>query len=130
MANLSTDEILDSIEEMSVVELSELVDAIEDRFDVEAGPVPGAAVAPAESAEDEEETEEEEADIVDVVLQDFGDDKINVIKEVRSLTDLGLKEAKSLVEEAPNPIKEGVSREDAQEMKDQLEDAGGTVELG
>ncbi|MFB6226847.1 MAG: 50S ribosomal protein L7/L12 [bacterium] len=128
MAELSTDEILDSIEEMSVLELSELVDAIEDRFDVEAGPV-GGAVAAAPAAEGEEDEEEEEADIVDVVLQDFGDEKINVIKEVRGITDLGLKEAKSLVEDAPNPVKQGVSREDAEEMKEQLEEQGATVEL-
>lgn len=128
MADLSTDEILDSIEEMSVLELSELVDAIEDRFDVEAGPVAGAAVAaPAEDGEDEEE--DDEGDIVDVVLKDFGDDKINVIKEVRGITDLGLKEAKSLVEEAPNPVKQGVAREDAEEMQEQLEDVGATIEL-
>jgi large subunit ribosomal protein L7/L12 len=129
MADLSTDEILDSIEEMSVLELSELVDAIEDRFDVEAGPVAG-AVAPAggDGGGDEEE-DDEEGDIVDVVLKDFGDDKINVIKEVRGITDLGLKEAKSLVEEAPNPVKQGVSREDADEMVEQLEEVGATVEL-
>lgn len=128
MADLTTDDILDSIEDMSVLELSELVDAIEDRFDVEAGPVAGAvAAAPAEGEGEEEE--EEESDIVDVVLQDFGDDKINVIKEVREITDLGLKEAKSLVEEAPNPVKQGVSREDADEMKEQLEDVGAEIEL-
>lgn len=128
MADLSTDDILDSIEEMSVLELSELVDAIEDRFDVEAGPVAGAAVAaPAEAGEDDED--DDEGDIVDVVLKDFGDDKINVIKEVRGITDLGLKEAKSLVEEAPNPVKQGVAREDAEEMQEQLEDVGATIEL-
>lgn len=128
MADLSTDEILDSIEDMSVLELSELVDAIEDRFDVEAGPVAGAAVAaPADDGEDEED--DDEGDIVDVVLKDFGDDKINVIKEVRGITDLGLKEAKSLVEEAPNPVKQGVAREDAEEMQEQLEDVGATIEL-
>lgn len=128
MAELSTDEILDSIEEMSVLELSELVDAIEDRFDVEAGPV-GGAVAAAPAADGEDEEDEGDDDIVDVVLQDFGDEKINVIKEVRGITDLGLKEAKSLVEDAPNPVKQGVSREDAEEMKEQLEEQGATVEL-
>ncbi len=127
MAELSTDEILDTIESMSVLELSELVEAIEDRFDVEAGPVAGAVASAPQDGEEEEE--EEEADIVDVVLSDFGDEKINVIKEVRGITDLGLKEAKSLVEEAPNPVKQGVSREDAEEMQEQLEDAGATVEL-
>lgn len=128
MAELSTDEILDSIEEMSVLELSELVDAIEDRFDVEAGPV-GGAVAAAPAADAGEDEDEGDDDIVDVVLKDFGDEKINVIKEVRGITDLGLKEAKSLVEDAPNPVKQGVSREDGEEMKEQLEDQGATVEL-
>lgn len=128
MPDLSTDEIVESIEEMTVLELSELVDAIEERFDVEAGPAAGAvAAAPAEG--DGEEEDEDEGDIVDVVLKDFGDDKISVIKEVRGVTDLGLKEAKSLVEEAPNPVKQGISREDAEEIVEQLEAAGATVEL-
>ncbi len=125
--SISKEEIIDSIEEMTVLELSELVSEIEERFDVEAGPVAGAvAAAPAAAGEGEEE---EESDVVDVVLQDFGDNKIQVIKEVRSVTDLGLKEAKSLVEEAPNPVKESLSREDAEEVKEQLEDAGATIEL-
>lgn len=127
MADVSTDEIVESIEEMSVLELSELVDAIEERFDVEAAPVSGAVAAPA--AEESEAEEDEESDVVDVTLNDFGDEKIQVIKEVRSVTDLGLKEAKQLVEEAPNPVKQGLSREDAEEIKEQLEAAGAEVEL-
>lgn len=127
MAELTTDEIVDSIGEMSVLELNELVQAIEDRFDVEAGPVAGPVAAPAGAEEEDEQ--EEEGDIVDVVLQDFGDNKIQVIKEVRGVTDLGLKEAKSLVEEAPKPVKQGISREDAEEVKEKLEAAGATVEF-
>lgn len=127
MAELTTEEIVESIEEMSVLELSELVDAIEDRFDVEAAPAAVAAPAPADGEAADEE--DEEGDVVDVVLQDFGDEKIQVIKEVRGVTDLGLKEAKQLVEECPNPVKQGLSREDAEEIQEQLEAAGATVEL-
>jgi large subunit ribosomal protein L7/L12 len=128
MSDVTTDEILDSIEEMSVLELSELVDEIEERFGVEAGAVGGGAVAAA-PADGEEDEEDDEGDIVDVVLQDFGDDKIQVIKEIRGVTDLGLKEAKELVEESPNPVKQGLSREDAEEIKEQLEDVGATIEF-
>ncbi|MFB6356258.1 MAG: 50S ribosomal protein L7/L12 [bacterium] len=127
MSSLSTDEIVESIEEMSVLELSELVDAIEDRFDVEAGAVAGAVQAA--PAEGEGEEEEEESDVVDVMVEDFGEDKIQVIKEVRGITDLGLKEAKELVENAPSPVKQGLAREDADEIVEQLEDAGATVSL-
>jgi large subunit ribosomal protein L7/L12 len=121
---LSKEEIVESIEEMTVLELSELVGAIEERFDVEAAPVAGAVAAAPAGAE-----EEEESDVVDVILTDFGDSKIKVIKEVRAVTDLGLKEAKTLVEDAPNPVKEGLSDEDAKEIKEKLEAAGATVEL-
>ncbi len=127
MATLSKDEIIDSIEEMTVLELSELVEEIEERFDVEAGAMAGAvAAAPAAGEEDEED---EGDTMVDVVLSDFGDSKIQVIKEVRAITDLGLKEAKQLVEEAPNAVKESLAREDAEEIQEQLEAAGATVEL-
>jgi len=127
MSSMDTDEILDSIEQMSVLELSELVDEIEERFGVEAAAAGGAvAAAPTDG---EEEEDEEEEDIVDVMLTDFGDDKIQVIKEVRGVTDLGLKEAKELVEECPNPVKQGLAREDAQEIKEQLESAGATIEF-
>ncbi len=127
MAELTTEEIVESIEDMTVLELSELVDAIEDRFDVEAAPAAVAAAAPAEG--DGGDEDDDEADVVDVVLQDFGDEKIQVIKEVRGITDLGLKEAKQLVEECPNPVKQGLSREDAEEIQEQLEASGATVEL-
>lgn len=127
MATLSKEEIVESIEEMTVLELSELVEEIEDRFDVEAGAMAGAvAAAP---AGDQEEEEEEESSVVDVVMTDFGDSKIQVIKEVRSVSDLGLKEAKKLVEDPPSSIKEGLAREDAEEVQEDLEAAGATVEL-
>jgi len=128
MSSVSTDEILESIEEMSVLELSELVDEIEDRFGVEAGAV-GGGVAAAPTGGDEEEDDEGDDDIVDVILKDFGDNKIQVIKEIRGVTDLGLKEAKELVEECPNPVKQGLAREDAEDIKEKLEDAGATVEF-
>ncbi len=127
MATLSKDEIIDSIEEMTVLELSELVEEIEERFDVEAGAMAGAVAAVPAAGADEEEDEGDS--MVDVVLADFGDSKIQVIKEVRAITDLGLKEAKQLVEEAPNAVKESLAREDAEEIKEQLEAAGATVEL-
>jgi large subunit ribosomal protein L7/L12 len=122
------DEILESIENMTVLELSELVKALEERFGVSAAAfaaAPAAAAgAPAETAAVEEEQTE-----FDVVLQSAGEKKIAVIKEVRAATGLGLKEAKALVDGAPNPVKEALSREDADNLRAQLEEAGATVEL-
>ncbi|CAA9446871.1 MAG: LSU ribosomal protein L7p/L12p (P1/P2) [uncultured Rubrobacteraceae bacterium] len=119
-------ELMESIENMTVLELSELVKALEERFGVSAtavaaGPAGGGAteLAPAE----EEQTE------FDVVLTGPGEKKIQVIKVVRAATGLGLKEAKALVDEAPNPVKEAISKEDAEALKAQIEEAGGTVEL-
>ena len=123
----STEEILESIENMTVLELSELVKALEDRFGVSAAAFAAApAAAPAgdgAAAVEEEQTE------FDVVLQSPGEKKIQVIKEVRAVTGLGLKEAKALVDEAPNPVQEALSREDAEALKTRLEEAGATVEL-
>jgi large subunit ribosomal protein L7/L12 len=123
----STEEILESIENMTVLELSELVKALEDRFGVSAAAFAAApAAAPAgdgAAAVEEEQTE------FDVVLQSAGEKKIQVIKEVRAVTGLGLKEAKALVDEAPNPVQEALSREDAEALKTRLEEAGATVEL-
>ena len=123
----SKEEILESIENMSVLELSELVKALEERFGVSAAAFAAApAAAPAgdgAAAVEEEQTE------FDVVLQSAGEKKIQVIKEVRAATGLGLKEAKSLVDDAPNPVKEALSREDAEALKAKLEEAGATVEL-
>jgi large subunit ribosomal protein L7/L12 len=117
--------IMDAIESMTVLELAELVKALEDKFGVKAAaPVaamaamPGAAAAPAE-----------EKTSFDVILVSGGDKKIQVIKEVRGITSLGLKEAKDLVEGAPKPVKEGVNKDEAQKIKATLEAAGATVEL-
>ncbi|MDH4171432.1 MAG: 50S ribosomal protein L7/L12 [Acidimicrobiia bacterium] len=119
------DEILDSIEQMSVLEFKELLDDFKERFDVTAAaPVAMAAAAPAAAAE-----AEEEQDAFDVILTGAGDKKIQVIKEVRGLTNLGLKEAKELVEGAPQPVLEKATKEDAEKAKEAIEAAGGTVEL-
>lgn len=126
--DLSKDDILDAISNMTVLELSELLKEFEERFDVTAAaPVAAAAAAPA--AADAEAEAEEEQDEFDVVLSEAGGQKIAVIKEVRSLTSLGLKEAKDLVEAAPKPVLEKVSKEDADKAKAALEEAGATVEL-
>ena len=120
-------ELMETIENMTVLELSELVKALEERFGVSAtavaaAPAGGAAAADGAAAE-EEQTE------FDVVLTGAGEKKIQVIKVVRAATGLGLKEAKALVDEAPNPVKEAISKEDAEALKTQIEEAGGTVEL-
>src|SRR5919107_2916443 len=125
---VNQEELMETIENMTVLELSELVKALEERFGVSAtavaaAPVAGAAGDGASAAAEEEQTE------FDVVLQAAGDKKIQVIKVVRAATGLGLKEAKALVDEAPNPVREGVSREDAEALQAQLQEAGATVEL-
>ncbi len=121
------EEILDAIGEMSVLELSELLKEFEDRFDVTAA-APVAAVAAVAAAGDSGE-EADEKDSFDVVLTGVGEKKIQVIKEVRSLTNLGLKDAKELVDGAPNSVLEGASKEDAEKAKEALERAGASVEL-
>ena len=124
----TTEEILDSIASLTVLELSELLSAFEERFGVTAAaPVAVAAAAPAGGGGAAEE--EEEKTSFDVVLTDAGDKKIDVIKEVRGLTSLGLKEAKDLVESAPKAVLEGVSKDDADKAKEALEGAGATVEI-
>jgi large subunit ribosomal protein L7/L12 len=124
MAELSNEDILEAIETKSVLELNELVKMIQEKFDVQpmamAAPV-AAAAGPAEAAE--------EKSTFDVVLIGFGEKKIQVIKAVRELTSLGLKEAKELVEGVPKPVTEGVSKEDAETAKKTLEDAGGAAEI-
>ncbi|MFW6266070.1 MAG: 50S ribosomal protein L7/L12 [Halanaerobiales bacterium] len=122
---MNKEEIIEAIEEMSVLELSELVEELEDRFGVSAA----APVAMAPGAGGGENGEEEEKTEFDVYLSEIGNKKINVIKVVRELTGLGLKEAKSVVDDAPQNVKEGLSKEEAEEMKDKLEEAGATVEL-
>ncbi len=124
---VNKEELMESIENMTVLELSELVKALEDRFGVSATAV---AAAPAAGvAGDGAAAAEEEQTEFDVVLQGPGEKKIQVIKVVRAATGLGLKEAKALVDEAPNPVKEAQSREDAEALKAQLEEAGAAVEL-
>ena len=125
MATLSKDDILDAIANMSVLELSELLKDFEEKFGVTAAaPMAVAAAAPAAAAE-----EEEEKTSFDVVLTSAGDKKIQVIKAVRELTNLGLKEAKDLVEGAPKAVLEGANKDDAAAAKAKLEEAGGAVEL-
>ena len=121
------EELMESIENMTVLELSELVKALEERFGVSATAV--AAAPAAGAAGDSAAAAEEEQTEFDVVLQGAGEKKIQVIKVVRAATGLGLKEAKALVDEAPNPVKEALSREDADALKTQLEEAGASVEL-
>ena len=121
------EEILDSIGSMSVLELSELLKDFEEKFGVTAA-APVAVAAVAVGGDDAAEAEEEK-DSFDVVLTAAGDKKIQVIKEVRSLTSLGLKEAKAMVDSAPNTILEAASKDDAEKAKDALEAAGGSVEL-
>jgi large subunit ribosomal protein L7/L12 len=124
---VSKEELMESIENMTVLELSELVKALEERFGVSATAV--AAAPAAGAAGDGAAAAEEEQTEFDVVLQGPGEKKIQVIKVVRAATGLGLKEAKALVDEAPNPVKEALSREDADALKAQLEEAGAAVEL-
>jgi large subunit ribosomal protein L7/L12 len=125
---VTKDDVVEFISSMSVLELSEFIKELEEKFGVSAAaPVAvaaaGAASADAGAAPAEEKTE------FDVVLAGVGDQKIKVIKEIRAITSLGLKEAKELVESAPQPVKEGVSKEEAQEIKEKIEAVGGSVEL-
>jgi len=124
---LTKDEMIEAIKGMTVLELSELVKALEDEFGVSAAAPMAVAAAPAAGAAAAEP--EEEKTQFDVILAAFGDQKIQVIKVVRALTGLGLKEAKDVVEGAPKPIKEGVTKDEAEEAKKQLEEAGATVEI-
>jgi large subunit ribosomal protein L7/L12 len=127
---LTKDQILDGISELSVLELSELLKEFEERFGVTAAaPVAVAAAAPAGGGGGDAGSAEEEKDEFDVILTAAGDKKIQVIKEVRALTSLGLKEAKDLVDGAPKPVLEKAKKDDAEKAKAQLEGAGATVEL-
>ena len=129
MAKLSTDELLDAFKELTLIELSEFVKAFEETFEVTAAaPVAVAAAAPAAAGGDAG-GDAAEQDEFDVVLESAGDKKIQVIKEVRGLTSLGLKEAKDLVEGAPKPVLEKVNKETADKAKEALEAAGATVTL-
>ena len=123
---MSTDEWIEELKTISVIELSERIKALEEEFGVSATAI--AAPAAGGPAAGEEEGEEEST-TVDVVLTAPGDKKIQVIKAVRAATGLGLKEAKALVDSAPEPVKEGLEREEAEQLKSELEEAGGEVEL-
>lgn len=123
---LSKDDILDGIAQMSVLDLSELIKAMEEKFDVSAAAAVAVAAPGAVGGDAGGEAAKDE---FDVILTSFGDKKVGVIKAVRSITGLGLKEAKDLVESAPAPVKEGASKDDAEALKTQIEEAGGSVEL-
>ena len=126
MADITKDQVVDFIANMSVLEMSELVKEMEEKFGVSAA---AAAVAAPASGGGESEAAAEEKTEFDVILTSFGEKKINVIKEVRSITGLGLKEAKEAVEAAPKAIKEGVSKEEAEEVKKKLEEALSSAEI-
>ncbi|ACL03619.1 50S ribosomal protein L7/L12 [Desulfatibacillum aliphaticivorans] len=125
MADITKEDVLEFIANMTVLELSELIKDIEEKFGVSAAaPVAAVAMAGPAAADAEEEKTE-----FDVILLSAGDKKIQVIKEVRAITGLGLKEAKALVEEAPKAVKEGIAKEDAEKVKEQLEGAGAQVDI-
>ncbi len=125
---LSKEEVLDAISEMSVLDLSDLIKDMEEKFGVSAAAAVAVA-APSAGGGDAGGAVAEEKDEFDIVLTGFGDKKVGVIKAVRAITGLGLKEAKDLVEGAPAPVKEGVAKAEAEDFKKQLEEAGGTCEL-
>jgi len=125
MAEITKEQLIEAIEKMTVLELSELVKELEERFGVSAAAPVAVAAAPAAGGE----AAAEEKTSFDVILASAGDKKIQVIKAVREITGLGLKDAKALVDGAPKPVKEGVSKEEAEEIKKKLEEAGATVEL-
>jgi len=128
MAKLTTEELIDAFKEMTLIELSEFVSAFEEQFDVTAA-APAAVAVAAGGAGGDAAPAEEEKDEFDVVITEIGDKKIQVIKEVRTLTSLGLKEAKDLVEAAPKEVLEAVAKDVADKAKEALEGAGATVEL-
>ena len=127
MAATTTDKWIEELKGISVLELSERIKALEEAFGVSATAV--AAAAPAAGGGGDGAAAEEESTTADVVLTAAGDKKIQVIKVVRAATGLGLKEAKALVDEAPKPVKEGIDREEAEKLKGEIEEAGGSVEL-
>jgi len=127
LANVA--ELVETVKNMTVLELNEFVKALQEEFGVSAMPMAAAAVAAPAAAADTGAAEAEEKTSFDVILTAAGDKKIQVIKVVREITGLGLKEAKDLVEGAPQPIKEGVNKEEAEKIKAQVEEQGGTVEI-
>ena len=130
MAKLTNEELLDAFKEMTLIELSEFVKLFEETFEVTAAaPVAAVAAGGAQAAGGDAGAGEEEKDEFDVILESVGDKKIQVIKAVRGLTSLGLKEAKDLVDSAPKPVQDGAKKEDADKAKEELEAAGATVTL-
>ncbi|OJV82376.1 MAG: 50S ribosomal protein L7/L12 [Cellulomonas sp. 73-92] len=129
MAKLTTAELIDQFKELTLIELSEFVKAFEETFEVTAAAAAAVAVAPAAGGAGAEVEEVEEKDSFDVILETVGDKKIQVIKEVRALTSLGLKEAKDLVDGAPKPVLEGVNKDAVDKAKAALEGAGATVTI-
>ena len=125
----STQDWIEELKGISVLELAERIKALEEEFGVSAAAMAAPAAAPAGGGGDGAAAEDEEAGTVDVILTGAGDKKIQVIKVVRAATGLGLKEAKALVDEAPKPIKEGIEREEADKLKQELEEAGAAVEV-
>jgi large subunit ribosomal protein L7/L12 len=125
----STQDWIEELKGISVLELAERIKALEEEFGVSAAAMAAPAAAPAGGAGDGAAAEDEEAGTVDVILTGAGDKKIQVIKVVRAATGLGLKEAKALVDEAPKPIKEGIEREEADKLRQELEEAGAAVEV-
>jgi large subunit ribosomal protein L7/L12 len=126
---VNTEDWIEELKSISVLELSERIKALEETFGVSATAVAAAAPAAAAAGGGDGAAAEEESTTVDVVLTGSGDKKIQVIKVVRAATGLGLKEAKALVDEAPKPVKEGIERDEAEKLKAEIEEAGGTVEL-
>ena len=125
----STDKWIEELKGISVLELAERIKALEEEFGVSAAAMAAPAAAPAGGGGGDAAAEEEESSTADVILTASGDKKIQVIKVVRAATGLGLKEAKALVDEAPKPVKEGIDKEEAAKLKQELEEAGATVEL-
>jgi large subunit ribosomal protein L7/L12 len=128
MAEVSREDVLNYLEKATMLEISELIKEIEDKFGVTAAAPVAVAAGPAAAGAASAEAVEEKSEF-DVILQAAGEKKIQVIKVVRAITNLGLKEAKDLVDNAPNAIKEGISKADAEDIKKQIEEAGGTVEV-
>ena len=127
MAKVTKNQVVDFISNMSVLEMSEMVKELEEKFGVSATAV--AAAVPAAGGADAQEAAAEEKNEFDVILTSFGEKKINVIKEIRGITGLGLKEAKEFVESCPKPVKEGIPKEEAEKVQKKLEEAGASVEI-
>ena len=125
MAEITQEQLIEALSQMTVMELAELTKALEDKWGVQAAAAAVAVAAPAGAAEAAQEEKTE----FDVILKEYGKEKIKVIKEVRAITGLGLREAKELVEKAPSPVKEGVPKDEAQKIKEKLEAVGAVVEV-